>query len=83
MTLKTKVLAVRETEELVIGTGLTKAEAADMVKDMCATAEPQDEFAPRSVADLIERGVWPEGYDAVFEAENGGRWLLFMKSQRR
>jgi hypothetical protein len=54
MTLKTKVLAVRAGEELVIGTGLTKVEAADLVKDMCATTEPQDEWAPRGVADLIE-----------------------------
>lgn len=75
MTLNTKVLAVRGGEELEIATGLTKFEAADMVRDMHATAEPQDEFAPRSVADLIERGVWPLGYDAVFE-ENGKRRLL-------
>ena len=54
MTLKTKVLAVRDGEEREIATGLTKAEAAD----------------------LIERGVWPRGYEAVFEAENGKRWLL-------
>jgi hypothetical protein len=76
MTLKTKVLAVRDGEEREIATGLTKAEAADLIDEMCATAEPQDTYAPRSVADLIERGVWPRGYEAVFEAENGKRWLL-------
>ena len=76
MTLKTKVLAVREGTELEIATGLTKAEAADLIDEMCNTKEPQDEWAPRSDADLIECGVWLRGYEAVFEAENGKRWLL-------